>query len=53
MTKNRSAPDLYVDCGRVAKGAELPIAAARGACDEPTLAVGNSGRPMDFISFNF
>lgn len=33
---------------RVAKGAELSTAAV-GACDEPTDAVGNSGRTGDFI----
>jgi len=37
-----------VDRGRIAKGAELSTASV-GACDEPTDAVGNSGRIRDFI----
>ena len=37
-----------MDCGQVGNGAELSTAAV-GACDEPTDAVGNSGRTTDFI----
>ena len=37
-----------MDCGQVANGAELSTAAV-GACDEPTDAVGNSGRTINLI----
>jgi hypothetical protein len=37
-----------VDCGWLLNGAELSTAAV-GACDEPTDAVGNSGRTWEFI----
>ena len=37
-----------MDCGQVANEAELSTAAV-GACDEPTDAVGNSGRTSDLI----
>ena len=37
-----------MDTGRIAEGAELSTAAV-GACDEPTGAVGNSGRTQDSI----
>jgi hypothetical protein len=41
-----------VDSRRFAKGAELSTAAVV-ACDEPTDAVGNSGRTRDFILCSF
>ncbi len=37
-----------MDSRRIAKGAELSTAAVVD-CDEPTDAVGNSGRTRDFI----
>ena len=40
-----------MDSRRIAKGAELSTAAVV-ACDEPTDAVGNSGRTRDFILCN-
>ena len=40
-----------MDSRRFAKGAELSMAAVV-ACDEPTDAVGNSGRTKDFILCN-
>ena len=40
-----------MDSRRFAKGAELSTAAVV-ACDEPTDAVGNSGRTKDFILCN-
>jgi hypothetical protein len=40
-----------VDSRRIAKGAELSTAAVVD-CDEPTDAVGNSGRTRDFILCN-
>jgi hypothetical protein len=40
-----------VDSRRIAKGAELSTAAVV-ACDEPTDAVGSSGRTKDFILCN-
>ena len=40
-----------MDSRRIAKGAELSTAAVV-ACDEPTAAVGNSGRTRDFILCN-
>ena len=40
-----------MDSRRIAKGAELSTAAVV-ACDEPTDAVGSSGRTKDFILCN-